>query len=94
MSVKAEQRREQTKVTDFLEGMKKERVEAARARKEMAAAGLIDHNIDPDAGEKKEKKSLNEELSEDPFTELGLFLMDDGTLPAKKSGGKNDYPVS
>lgn len=94
MSVKAEQRREQTKITDFLEGMKKERVEAAQARKEMEAAGLIDHNIDPDAGEKKEKKSLDEELSEDPFIELGLFLMDDGILPAKKIGEKKDYPVS
>jgi len=82
MSAKAEERREQTKIADFLEGMEKERAEADLARKEMAAAGLMDQNIDPDTGVKKEKKSLNEELSRDPFVGLALFLMDDVASPA------------
>jgi hypothetical protein len=91
MSAKAEERREQTKIAVFLEGMEKERTEADQARKEMAAAGLIDHNIDPDAGGKKEKKSLNEELAEDPFMDLALFLIDDVASSARSmSKKKND----
>ncbi len=86
MSIKAEERREQTKIADFLEGMKKERAEAALARKEMVAAGLIDQDSDPDTGRKKEKKSLDEELAEDPFVGLASFLMDEFTSAGRIIG--------
>jgi carboxyl-terminal processing protease len=86
-AAKAKERRAQTKVAVFLAGMKKERAEAQQARKEAVAAGLIDEEIDGDMVGKKEKKSLNEELAEDPFVGLASFLMDE-FAPAGKIIGK------
>jgi carboxyl-terminal processing protease len=76
-AAKAKERREQSRVAVFLEGMKKERAEAKRAREEALAAGLIDHAIEENSDEKKEKKSLDEELADDPFVGVALSLIDD-----------------
>ncbi|HHB75858.1 MAG TPA: tail-specific protease, partial [Desulfobulbus sp.] len=76
LSEKAKQRREKTKVADFLAGMEKERAEAQKAREEAKAAGLIDPGRDNDLDGKKEKKSLLEEVKDDPFVGVGLLLMD------------------
>ena len=76
-AAKAKERSEQTRVADFLTGMEKERAEAERAREDAAAAGLINLDAAPGSEDAKEKKSLDEELAEDPFVGLALFLMDD-----------------
>ncbi len=76
LSEKARQRREKTKVADFLTGMERERAEAEKAREEAKAAGLIEPGLNDDLGGKKEKKSLLEEVKDDPFVGVGLLLMD------------------
>ncbi|RUM37626.1 MAG: hypothetical protein DSY57_03840 [Desulfobulbus sp.] len=76
LSEKAKQRREQTKVADFLAGMEKERAEAKKAREEAKAAGLLDPGRENDLNGKKERKSLLEEVKDDPFVGVGLLLMD------------------
>ncbi len=76
LSEEAKQRREKTKVADFLAGMQQERAEAKKAREEARAAGLIDPGLNDDLDGKKEKKSLLEEVKDDPFVGVGLLLMD------------------
>ncbi len=76
LSEKARQRREKTKVADFLAGMEKERAEAKKAREEAKAAGLMGAGLDDDLNGKKEKKSLLEQVKDDPFVGVGLLLMD------------------
>ncbi len=85
-SAKAKVRREQTRVAVFLAGMQKERAEADRAREEAAAAGFIDQDAVQGAEDEKEKKSLDEELAEDPFVGVALFLMDDVAGSGKTVG--------
>ncbi|MCF6187236.1 MAG: tail-specific protease, partial [Desulfobulbaceae bacterium] len=83
---KGKVRREQTRVAVFLAGMQKERAEAARARKEAAAAGFVDQDAAQGPEDEKEKKSLDEELAEDPFVGVALFLMDDVAGSGKTVG--------
>jgi carboxyl-terminal processing protease len=75
-SVKAKKRSEETRVADFLDGVIKERKELERARKEARAAGILSEE-DHEGAENKEKKSLDEQLSDDPYVHIALFLMDD-----------------
>ncbi len=76
-AAKAEKRREQTRVAVYLEGMRKEREEANKAREEAIAAGLIEDEAAEGEVKEKDKKSLKEELAEDPFVGIALFLMDE-----------------
>ncbi len=85
-SLKAKKRSEQTRVAVFLAGMEKERAEADRAREEAAAAGFIDQDTARGPEKEKEKKSLDEELAEDPFVGVALFLMDDVAGSGKTVG--------
>lgn len=82
-SAKAKQRSEQTRVAVFLKGMQKERLEANRAREDALAAGLIEEDSDMNGTGEKEKKSLDEELADDPFVGIALFLMDDAVNPTQ-----------
>ena len=85
-AAKAKERREQSRVAVFLEGMKEERAEAKRAREEAVAAGMIDHGTEGNPGEKKEKKSLDEELADDPFVGVALSLMVDVAIHREMIG--------
>ncbi len=75
-SIKAKQRSKETRVADFLAGLVKERKELERARKEAQEAGIMSAAADHEEGESKEKKSLGEQLADDPYVHLALFLMD------------------
>ena len=75
-SVKAKQRSDETRMADFLAGLVKERKELERARKEAQEAGLMSVAEDHDGTESKEKKNLDEQLADDPYVHLALFLMD------------------
>jgi carboxyl-terminal processing protease len=85
-AAKAKERREQSKVAVFLEGMRKERAEAEKAREEAIAAGILGHGMGDESGEKKEKKSLDEELANDPFVGMSLSLMNDVTVHLESIG--------
>ncbi len=75
-SIKAKQRTEETMVANFLAGVLAERKELERARKEALEAGIINEGEDQDGKEIKEKKTLDEQLADDPYVHLTLFLMD------------------
>ena len=79
-SLKAEKRSKETKVADFLSGIVKERKELEQARKEAEEAGFISMTGDHEDTESTEKKSLDEQLAEDPYVSLVLFLMDGDKL--------------
>jgi carboxyl-terminal processing protease len=76
-SVKAKQRAEETLVANFLAGVVAQRKELERARKEAKEAGIISEGEDQDGTKIKEKESLDEQLADDPYVHLTLFLMDD-----------------
>jgi len=76
-SVKARQRSKVTLVADFLTGVLKERKELEQVRKEAEAAGIFNDAENDEDGEHKEKKSLNEQLSHDPYVNLTLGLLND-----------------
>jgi carboxyl-terminal processing protease len=84
-SLKAKQRSEETRVADFLSGLVHERKELERARKEAQEAGLMSAGVD-DGAESKEKKSLDEQLAEDPYVHLALFLMEGNTITDQTVG--------
>ena len=86
LAQKAKQRRDRTKVADFLSGMKKERAEAKQAREEAKAAGLIEPGLDDELDGKKEKKSLLEEVKGDPFVGAALLLIDNARILRRKAG--------
>ncbi len=69
---KARQRKRQTRVPVFLQGMKQERLEAEKARQEAIAAGLVESEEDKKDG----GRPLSEQLARDPYVGLALFLMD------------------
>ena len=77
-SLKAKQRKEETMAADYLAGVIKEREELERAREEAKAAGIFNGEEDEEGhgNDKKEKKSLSEQLARDPYVNLVLFLMD------------------
>jgi carboxyl-terminal processing protease len=75
-SLKAEKRSKETTVADFLAGIVKERKELKLARKEAQEAGFMGMTGDHEESESKEKKSLDEQLADDPYVDLALFLMD------------------
>ena len=83
---KAKKRSEQTKVADFLEGMRREKEELARARAEARAVGLMGVDEEKGAEANKEKKKLAEQLAEDPFVDVALYLMQDSVVPAATIG--------
>jgi carboxyl-terminal processing protease len=85
-SLKAEKRSEDSKVADFLSGLVKERKELEQARKEAREAGLMGAEDGHGDMEKKEKKSLDEELKDDPYVQLALFLMQGDDLEGQPAG--------
>ena len=85
-SLKAKQRSEETQVADFLSGLVQERKELELARKEAQEAGLMSAGVDDDGAESKEKKSLDEQLADDPYVHLALFLMEGNTITDQTVG--------
>lgn len=85
-SIKAKQRSEVTLVADFLTGVIKERKELERARKEAREAGIIDDEEEQEGVESKGKKSLDEQLDDDPYVHLALFLMNSTEEVGKRIG--------
>jgi carboxyl-terminal processing protease len=85
-SLKAEERSKQTRVADYLSGLIKERKELEVARKEAREAGLMSESVDPDEKDSGEKKSLDEQLADDPYVQLALFLMSDDSLITGRFG--------
>ncbi len=73
----------------YLAGVLKDRKELERSKKETEAAGVLDNEDEdePHAGKKK-KKSLEEELADDPYADIALFLMDSTTAVVDSSGGR------
>ncbi len=83
---KAKKRSEQTRVADFLAGMRREKNELAQARAEARAVGLMSDEEEVNPTAKKEKKSLGEQLADDPFVDVALYLMQDSVVPAATIG--------
>ncbi len=84
-SLKAEKRSEDSRVADYLAGLVKERKELEQARKEAREAGLMGAEDGHGDMEKKEKKNLDQELAEDPYVQLALFLMEGNSRTGKVS---------
>ncbi len=85
-SIKAKQRSEETLVADFLAGVIKERQELERARKEAREAGILDDEEEQEGMENKGKKTLDEQLSDDPYVHVALFLMHDNEAGSETIG--------
>uniref|UniRef100_UPI004056E512 carboxy terminal-processing peptidase n=1 Tax=Candidatus Electronema sp. TaxID=2698783 RepID=UPI004056E512 len=88
-SLRAKERRDNSLVPVYLAGVLKDRKELERARKETEAAGVLDGGDEDEthAGAKK-KKSLEEELADDPYTDIALFLMDSTAAVVDSAGGR------
>jgi carboxyl-terminal processing protease len=74
-SLRAKQRKEDSMVPVYLAGVRQERKKLKEAEE---AAGF-----EQDEGSGKKKKSLEEELAEDPYADLALFLMDSSAAVAQ-----------
>ena len=85
-SIKAKQRSKETLVADFLGGVIKERKELEQARKEAREAGILNDEEEHEGVENKEKKSLDEQLADDPYVHLALYLMDTKGKIGKTNG--------
>ena len=83
---KAKKRSEQTRVADFLAGMRREKEELAKARAEARAVGLMSDDEEENLTAKKEKRRLEEQLADDPFVDVALYLMQDSVVPAATIG--------
>lgn len=84
---RAKERSENTRVAVFLEGMKLEREELERARREAESIGMGNVEEDNSGTAEGKKKSLGEELEFDPFVQLSLFLMKDVRFVENAVGG-------
>ncbi|MCW5200428.1 carboxy terminal-processing peptidase, partial [Desulfobulbus sp. F4] len=84
-SLRAKERKEKSLVPVYLAGVLKERQELARAKKEAEAAGVLgeDEEDEEHPVGKKEKKTLAQELAQDPYADLALFLMDSSATVAE-----------
>jgi carboxyl-terminal processing protease len=85
-SLRAKERKEKSLAPVYLAGVLKERKELERAKKAAESAGIMGEEEEDEehpAG-KKEKKTLEQELAQDPYADLALTLMD----AAASSGGK------
>jgi len=87
-SLKAKERTADTRVAVFLAGVLKERKELEQSRKEAREAGILDADEDQEVSESKEKKSLDEQLANDPYAQLALFLMDGINSSEHRIGGR------
>ncbi|WP_417910494.1 carboxy terminal-processing peptidase [Candidatus Electronema sp. PJ] len=88
-SLRAKERKDKSLVPVYLAGVLKDRQELERAKKEAEAAGVMDEEEDEEhPADKKEKKTLEQELAQDPYTDLALMLMDDSAAVAENSGSK------
>ncbi len=83
---KAKKRSEQTRLADFLAGMRQEKKELAKARAEARAVGLLGIDEEENPAAKKGKRKLAEKLAEDPFVNIALYLMQDSAVPAATVG--------
>lgn len=86
--LRAKERKEKSLVPVYLAGVLKDRNELEKSRKETEATGVLDGDEDEEAHGKKNKKSLAEELAEDPYADLALSLMDSQTAVAQRDSGK------
>ena len=86
-SLKAKQRTEDTRVAVFLDGVVKERKELEQSREEAREAGILPAEESHEGEESKEKKSLDEQLADDPYVQLALFLMDNLNTTEQTIGG-------
>lgn len=88
-SLRAKERKDNSLVPVYLAGVLKDRKELERAKKETEAAGVLDSEDEdePHPGAKK-KKSLEEELAGDPYTDLALSLMDSSAAVVDSSSGR------
>ena len=86
-SLKAKQRTEDTRVAVFLDGVVKERKELEQSGKEAVEAGIFAGEEGGEGEESKEKKSLDEQLTKDPYVQLALFLMDNVRTTEQMIGG-------
>jgi carboxyl-terminal processing protease len=87
-SLRAKERKEKSLVPVYLAGVLKDRRELEQSRKETEAAGVLEGDESEDAHGKKSKKSLTEELADDPYADLALVLMDSQTAVAQRESGK------
>lgn len=86
--LRTKERKEKSLVPVYLAGVLKDRKELEQSRKETEAAGVRDSEEDEEAHGKKGKKSLAEELAQNPYADLALTLMDDSAAVADNSGRK------
>ncbi len=75
-AIRGKERRKQTKINVSLTAMKKDREDAERRQEEAIAAGIIDRDDLKDNIVNQEKKSLKEQLADDPVVNLSLFLIE------------------
>lgn len=76
-SLRAKARKEDSMVPVYLAGVLQERKELKEAEK----IGGVDEEVDKEPG--AEKKSLDEELADDPYADLSLHLMDSSAAVAQ-----------
>jgi carboxyl-terminal processing protease len=75
-ALRGKERREQSRINISLSAMKRERAEAKIVKEEAIAIGLIERDdVDSDESINEEKKSLKEELDNDPTVDLSIFIM-------------------
>jgi carboxyl-terminal processing protease len=72
--LRAKERRERNLIQVSLAAVIKERKTLEQERKESEAIGFFEEEAEDDYG--KEKKNLADELADDPYIDLALFLMD------------------
>jgi carboxyl-terminal processing protease len=81
--LRAQERKERDLIPVSLAAVIRERKELERERKESEAIGLFDEEGEEEYG--KESKNLAEELAEDPYVDLSLFLMDSSIASTKEN---------
>ncbi|WP_051309026.1 carboxy terminal-processing peptidase [Desulfogranum japonicum] len=77
----AKQRKEDTEVAIFFQGMQKERKELAETKRQARDAGLIDDDNTADNG--PEDIPLSDEMKDDPFVQISLFLLGGNALTSQ-----------
>jgi len=83
-SMRTLQRKENTLIDISFDGMKKDREEVALARENAKKAGLIDDESTEDTS--KSDTPLDQQLDDDPFVQISLFLLGDTTLTQHAAG--------
>ncbi len=85
-SAKAEKRSKKTQVAGYLAGVVEERKEIERMKKEAKAAGILRDSDEDEDKKGTGKKSLDEEVANDPYIHLAIYLMDNISQAEHKIG--------